>query len=92
MANVQDISVLFQTEGLECVGILFGQLLGSTISHYSTTIPSSPPTLGRKRKTVRGVRGIDLFRLLSADLGPWIPWNKSSLLHQNISNQHRKQK
>lgn len=28
MAKVQDISVLFETEGLERVGILFGQFIG----------------------------------------------------------------
>ena len=48
--------------------------------------PLQPLTVGRRGRR-RGEQGIDLFGLLPADWGDWVPWIKFSLHLQDISNQ-----
>ena len=53
---------------------------------FSTLIPSNLPTLGR-RERIEGRWNVNLLRLLSDDYGHWVPWSKSNLCSQGISNQ-----
>lgn len=69
-----------------CLAILLGSILHYHSNPHSNLIPSNTPTLSKRERRLEKKGDVDLFRLAPVGDGHCVPWGKSNLHHQHISN------